>query len=53
MKKKKSKRKKGLGQKSGSSKVKSYYLAEIGYKKGDGISDDWKVRFGPEVPGER
>lgn len=39
MKKKKSKRKKCLGQKAGSNKVKTYYLAEIGYKKGDGISD--------------
>lgn len=39
MKKEKSKRKKCLGQKAESSKVKSYYLAEIGYKKGDGILD--------------
>lgn len=39
MKKKKSKRKKCLGQKAGSSKVKVYYLAEIGYKKGDSISN--------------
>ena len=34
-----SKRKKCLGQKAGSNKVKSYSLAQMGYRSGDGVSD--------------